>query len=77
MVSDLTTKYTFWQYLLHLIQNVPIDADIFNATHITESGGSVFSEEKIANFFELDSDDPKVLISIEMKLPLEIKQGEY
>jgi len=63
--------------LVILIQNVPIDADIFNARHVASSGNNVFSEEQIANFFELDSDDPKVLISVEMKLPLQIKNSEY
>jgi len=63
--------------LVILIQNVPIDADIFNATHAASSGGNVFSEEQVANYYALDSEDPKVLISIEMKLPLQIKQGEY
>jgi hypothetical protein len=63
--------------LVILIQNVPIDADIFNARHVASSGNNVFSEEQIANYYDLDSDDPKVLISVEMKLPLQIKDGEY
>jgi hypothetical protein len=70
------TKYENDELVI-FVQNVPIDADIFDVTHVTELGNKVFTEEQIANYFQLDSDDPKVLISVEMKLPLVIKQGEY